>query len=307
MLVHPQRENTLPVFSNEDTDNKISEGAPQRILTIHDLSCLGRCALTVIIPVLSVMGFQTIPLPTAVLSTHTGGFSDFVFLDLSDKMREIADHWKKLNITFDAIYTGFLGNEVQCDLINDVIENFGASRKKAIILVDPVMGDEGKLYKTITPVIGKKMKVLISKADVITPNVTEACFLLGMDYKAPSDNAEILDMSKRLCEMGATCSVITGICLYSDRIATACYNSKTGSFDICENPRLPQQYPGTGDVFASVLLGELMRGKELSVASAAASGFVYNVMVDTSYDSTGHSIDDNRYGIYLEKHLKDLI
>lgn len=302
MLDYTQKKEVCPDILSQDIEKR--SRAPKKVLAIHDLSCFGRCALTVIIPVLSVMGFQAVPLPTAILSTHTGGFSNFTFLDLSEKMTDIASHWKDLNIGFDAIYTGFLGSEAQCELIDDIIDNF--AENKTQVLIDPVMGDEGKLYKTITPAIGERMKSLVSKADIITPNVTEACFLLDRKYKEPSEN-EVLDILKRLCDMGAKNAVLTGMHLHRDRIATACYNSEKGTFDIYENPRLPQQYPGTGDVFASVLLGEIMRGKELVDASATASCFVYDVMLDTSADSVGNKIDDNRCGIYLEKHLGKLI
>jgi len=271
------------------------------VAAIHDLSGFGRCALTVIIPTLSVMGAQVIPMPTAILSSHTGGFSGFSFLDLTDEMEHFSAHWQKLGLTFNSIYSGFLGSAAQIKTVSEFIDTFG--KDSDIVMVDPVMGDDGKLYSTITEEIKNGMLSLVKKADIITPNITEACLLLGLPHPEGhlESREEIYGMLRALSDLGPAMTVMTGIHLSEKKIATASYDAKSGVYDlhICE--RLNKNYPGTGDIFSSVLLGRLLEGEKLASASAEASEFVREVIYDTSLYAT-----PEREGVLLEKNLAKL-
>ena len=152
----------------------------KKVAAIHDLSGFGRSSLTNIIPILSTMGIQVCPLPTAILSTHTGGFTDFSFIDLTDNMEKMMDHWSKLDLEFDCIYSGFLGSHKQIDIVSRFIDRFG--HKNNLVVIDPVLGDSGELYSTMGCEMVEEMKKLITKADIITPNFTEVCLLLDKEY-----------------------------------------------------------------------------------------------------------------------------
>lgn len=268
-------------------DNKTSSADSRkplrRIAAIHDLSCFGRCALTVVIPTLSAMGYQVIPVPTALLSSHTGGFTDMYFKDLTQDMREVSDHFDRLDLKFDAIYTGFLGSEAQIDIVLDFIRRF--SDEDTLIFVDPVMGDDGVLYSTYTDRLGDRMKELCAVADIITPNLTEACFLSGEKYRdtADADEAEVFDYADRLREMltglGGGKIIITGIPHVGDMFGT--YGHTEDEFSdgyMYSVKRVKKSYPGTGDLFASVLLGCIMAGDKLGDALRFASDYVCKVM-----------------------------
>ncbi|MBR4295322.1 MAG: pyridoxamine kinase [Clostridia bacterium] len=258
-----------------------------RIAAVHDISCLGRCALTVIIPVLSAMGVQTVPLPTALLSTHTGGFENMFFEDLTRHMREITAHWKSIDADFDAIYSGFLGSAEQIDMLVEFRRDFAYKNdgKKTLIAVDPVMGDDGELYSTYDKALMLGMSRLCLGADLITPNLTEACFLTETKYpthfmqdaEAEEFAGELLaELSKRF---GCGKAVITGIDAMGDdgkkRIVTAALDSAAESKPVFfAVPHLDRAYPGTGDVFASVLLGKMLSGEDFSVSVADACDFV---------------------------------
>lgn len=276
---------------------------PPRVAAIHDLSGFGRCALTVIIPALAVMGIQPVPMPTALLSTHTGGFSGFTFLDLTSEMQKISDHWHHLGITFDAVYSGFLGSGAQCDVVGDFIKRFRG--EDTVVLVDPVMGDDGSLYSTVTAEITNGMLKLVSVADIITPNVTEAKIILGIENIGGEDSqilneTQITAYLEALAALGPREVVITGIQIGGDIVSASL--EKGGSPVLCAHPRIASGYPGTGDLFASVLLGRRLKGDSLAAASEAASCFVYDV-IDGSADS-GQPVRD---GILLEKYLYKLI
>lgn len=274
-----------------------------RVAAIHDLSGFGRCALTVVIPALAVMGIQPVPMPTALLSTHTGGFSGFTFLDLTSEMKKISDHWHNLGITFDAVYSGFLGSGAQCGVVGDFIKNFRG--EDTIVLVDPVMGDNGNLYSTVTAEITSGMLKLVSVADIITPNVTEAKIILGIENIGGEDSqilseTQITVYLEALAALGPREVVITGIHMGGDIVSASL--EKGGSPVLCAYPRISSGYPGTGDLFASVLLGRRLKGDSLAAASGKASGFVYDV-IRGSADS-GQPVRD---GILLEKFLYKLI
>src|SRR6056297_1831656 len=180
-----------------------------RIAAVHDISGFGRASLTVIIPILSNMGFQVCPVPTAVLSTHTGGFKDFQFIDLTPQLQAYIDHWKSLNLKFDAIYSGFLGSEEQIDIVRGIFKDF--KREDQLKVIDPVMGDDGKRYQTVTDGMVKGMRQLISEADIITPNITEASFLLERKIPTTITDEEIKAWLKELSTMGPIFSVITSV------------------------------------------------------------------------------------------------
>ncbi|MEE0969305.1 MAG: pyridoxamine kinase [Clostridia bacterium] len=257
-----------------------------RVAAVHDLSCLGRCALTVIIPVLSAMGIQTVPLPTALLSTHTGGFDNMFFEDLTCHMEQISSHWHSIGTDFDAIYSGFLGSAEQIDTLLRFIGNFSQKNdgKKTFVAVDPVMGDDGELYSTYDASLMKGMSRLCYGADLITPNLTEACFLCEEKYpeNIPCEN-EARDFAGYLLQkltdkFGCRMSVITGVTAKStdraDIIIIAAKESRETAPFIHSTPHLPRAYPGTGDVFASVLIGKILSGIGFYDATAIASEFV---------------------------------
>ena len=249
-------------------------------LAIHDLSCFGKCALTVVLPVLSASGVETVPIPTALLSTHTGGFDGYYFEDLTGQMGEISKHLNELNIAVDAIYTGFLGSEAQIDKVCGIIDSFGNS--DPLVLVDPVMGDDGRLYSTYTNELMLGMRELCKKADVITPNVTEACFLTDTEYREiiAGGEAEAFayasDMARKLLSFGVDKIVITGI-HYKNKVATFGYSRDGGEF-MHSSEYVKHPYPGTGDLFASVLLGGLMKKKSFKESAVFASEFTKRVI-----------------------------
>ncbi len=236
---------------------------------IHDMSGFGRCSLAVIIPVISAMGIQCVPVPTAVLSTHTGGFDDFVFRDMTDFLDPCREHYKKLGVSFDAIYSGFLASEEQVDHCLDFFAAFPGAKR----IVDPVMGENGERYKTYTPELVARMKELTVGAHVITPNITEAAMLLGEPYPDSLTEARARGWLERLCA-SAKSAVITGAVLDTGEHANLCLDGTSGDYDcVCWEP-LPASYPGTGDIFASVMTGRLLLGDSLSDAVRAATVFV---------------------------------
>jgi pyridoxine kinase len=278
---------------------------PPRIAAIHDLSCFGRCALTVVTPILSVMGCQVVPVPTALLSTHTGGFEGLYFRDLTPDMRGIISHFDRLGLQFDAIYSGFLGSAAQIEVVAGFIDRFG---RDITVLVDPVMGDDGSLYQTYTPELVGGMRSLCGKAGIITPNLTEACFLTGT--KPPGgrlqNEKEALDLAdsliKKLREniVGPDAIIIiTGI-VFGDKIGNA-YSSRGRACRIAGTPKLDRSFPGTGEVFASVLLGSLIRGIDLDTAVKDAADFTCSAIRQSQNSS------ETREGVLLEKCLRELV
>jgi len=255
-------------------------------MAIHDLSCYGRCALTVVIPVLSAMGIQVIPLPTALLSTHTGDFEGFVFEDMTEAMPKIADHWKTLGLKFDAVYSGFLGSVEQIDIVCNIIDDFG---KDALVVIDPVMGDYGRLYSTYTAELCEGMKMLSKKADILTPNITEACFLLDKPYvdmaSLSRDKARLWlnEIASGLLRLAPNV-VITGVIDTDDSGNKLCgslcatKNGKTAYFFEKFEER---SFHGTGDLFASTLCGAMLNGDSLENATQYATHYVHSVIADS--------------------------
>ncbi len=244
-----------------------------RVAAIHDLSGFGRCSLTVAIPILSAMGVQCCPLPTAFLSTHTGGFQNFTFLDMTDEMPKVAAHWKSLDLQFNAVYSGFLGSEQQISIVEDFIHTFRGP--ETVVVVDPVMGDQGQVYQTYTPAMCAGMARLAESADVITPNLTEAALLLGVPYETLDTGAEgCRAIAERLSLDGRRSVVLTGASVAEDRTGAMCFDARTGRTEAVQTQRVPREFHGTGDVFASVLTGALVRGASLPGAAAQAVEFV---------------------------------
>lgn len=244
-----------------------------RVAAIHDMSGFGRCSLTVAIPILSAMGVQCCPLPTAFLSTHTGGFEGFTFLDMTGEMPKVAAHWKSLGLDFQAIYSGFLGSERQIGMVEDFIRDFRTPG--TIAVVDPVMGDHGKVYQTYTPAMCAGTAHLAEQADVITPNLTEAALLLGVPYEAlPSGGDGCREIVERLSLGGRRSVVLTGASTAPELTGAMCYDAGTGRTEAVQTRRVPRVFYGTGDVFTSVLTGALVKGKSLTDAAGEAVEFV---------------------------------
>lgn len=250
----------------------------KKIAAIHDISGIGRCSLTVIIPVLSAMGVQVCPVPTAVLSAHTG-YGEFVMRDLTDFMQPALDHYKKLGTKFDCVYSGFLASSEQIDHCLEFFSAFPSALK----VVDPVMGDGGKAYATYTKEMCSRMSELVAVADIITPNLTEAAILLGEEYPtSPVRNSEAKSWLVRLSEQGAKIVVITSCPLADGGMATIGYDKENNSFWKIKNDYVPAHYSGTGDMFASVLIGSLLKGDSLPIAMNRATAFT-ELTVKTTY------------------------
>ena len=232
----------------------------KKVVSIQDISGLGRCSLTVVIPVLSAMGIQVCPVPTAVLSAHTG-YSEFVMRDLTDFMKPALEHYKKMDMKFDCVYSGFLASSEQIDHCLEFFEAF----PDALKVVDPVMGDGGKAYKTYTKELCSRMVELVKVADIITPNLTEAAILLGEEYPTASmRSSEIKSWLVRLSKQGAKIVVITSVNLADGGMSTVGYDKENNSFWKIKNDYVPAHYSGTGDMFTSVLIGGLLKGACLS-------------------------------------------
>ena len=271
----------------------------KRLVTVQDISCLGKCSLTAAIPIIAAFGIEPVVLPTAVLSTHTGaGFSNFTFKDLTGDMPGIIDHWKKLNISFDALYSGYLGSIEQLDIVAEFFEYFKS--KDNLVFVDPVMGDNGKLYHGFDADFVKKMYTLCSYADIICPNVTEACFLTETPYKEIHDEDYALKLARKLKSTGAGIVVITGI-VRGDEYGALCYDVNTDSFHTHYRSRIPGLYCGTGDIFASVLSSAITVGKSLEESLDIAIDFVHDSILNTQDEKEKYY-----YGVKFEQCLGKL-
>lgn len=242
----------------------------KRIMTIQDISCVGKCSLTVALPIISAMGVECGIVPTAVLSTHTM-FQGFTFKDLTDEMAPIADHWQKENFRFDAIYTGYLGSFEQIDLVADYIDRFKG--EDTVVFIDPVMADNGKLYTGFTQEFADAMAKLCGKADVIVPNLTEACFMTHTEYREDWDEAYIREVLNKLAALGAKRVVLTGICFEEGKTGFVGMDTATGEFFTNGHEKISASYHGTGDIFSSTAVGALMRGKTLPDALAIAGDY----------------------------------
>ena len=274
-------------------------GTIKKVAAIHDLSGFGRSSLTAIIPTLSAMGVQVCPLPTAILSNHTGGFPTYSYVDLTDTMEDFIDHWKALELEFDAIYSGFLGSTRQIEIVSGFIDHFG--RPDNLVVVDPVMGDNGALYTSFTPEIIPEMRKLVRKAGLITPNFTEAGYLLDRCCD-PADFTDetAKDWLRRLSDFGPRIVVITSApdSRRPDTTNVVAYDREDDTFWKVGCRYIPAAYPGTGDTFTSVLIGSLLQGDSLPVALDRATQFI-SQCIKASYGC--HY--PKRNGVLLEKEL----
>ena len=304
----------------------------KRLLTVQDISCVGKCSLTVALPIISAFGIEACPLPTAVLSTHTA-FEHYTFKDLTEEIPAIEEVWEWENLTFDTITSGYLGSVRQVDLVRDIYHRFGkgaavdtqqtsaqgdsctdspaisgrepgvvfCGSRRTLRIVDPAMADGGVLYKGFTQEFVEAMKGLCGKADVIVPNLTEGCLLTGMEYREDGDEEYWKELAVRLSGLGCPNVVLTGFSAKGE-IGALSYSRDQGIFRSYVNERLPVQYHGTGDIFASVLAGALTLGRTLEEAQQLAVDFTLESMRATQRDP-------NRvfYGVNFEEALPGLI
>lgn len=265
------------------------------VAAIHDLSGYGRCSLSVIVPIFSVMGVQAVAIPTAVLSTHTGGFGDVVMKDLTEFVDQSLSHYQRIGLDFDCIYTGFLGSKEQIRHCLDYIEAY----PNALKVVDPVMGDNGKAYRTYTNEMCCSMVELAKAADLITPNKTEMFMLLNKPFNPASlTQQEAKTNLLKLSELGPSKVIVTGIELADMTINNIAYDRDTNTFwrVICNY--VPASYPGTGDIFASIVVASILDGDSLAIAMERATRFL-ELTIKTTY-SYG---TDTKEGVMLEKNL----
>lgn len=269
----------------------------KRVLTVQDISCVGQCSITVALPVLSACGVETAVLPSAVLSTHTGGFTDFTFRDLTEDIPAICDHWQKEGIAFDAVYTGYLGSLRQIDLVKDIFRTLPV--EGGLRIVDPVMADHGKLYPGFDEEYAMAMRDLCSCADIIIPNITEACFMTGHPYQETYDEAYIQELVAKLVGLGCGCVVLTGVSYEAGK--TGVLIAKDGKTEHYCHDRVGRNYHGTGDVFASAFVGALMRGKNLLTSAKVAADYTALCIQKTVED------ESHWYGVKFETVLGQLI
>ena len=269
----------------------------KRLLTVQDISCVGQCSLTVALPVISACGIETAVLPSSVLSTHTAGFAGYTFRDLTGDMPAILDHWNKESITFDAFYTGYVSKE-QIPIILRIIEE--TARPGALRIIDPVMADNGVLYKGFPPDFPAEMRKLCAVADIILPNLTEAALLLDEEYCGGSCTQDYIEgLLSRLKELGARHVVLTGVSFEHGKLGIAVYDGDTPRYYFHE--RIDASMHGTGDVYAATVAGAVCRGWSVYNAAALAADVVVESMKATIDDK------DHWYGVKFEKALPYLI
>lgn len=272
----------------------------KRIVTIQDLSCFGKCSLTVALPVISAMGIETAVLPTAVLSNHTSGFEDYTFHDLSDEIVKITDSWENKKIKFDAVYTGYLGSEKQIEITEVFFEKQSPG---TLIFVDPAMADNGEMYSGLKKSYADKMAALIKKADIIAPNITEACIMLGKEYKESGyDKEYIEDILKGLSDLGAKKIILTGVSFETDKMGAAVYDGAEKNVFYYFNDRIDAKFHGTGDVFSSACIGAVIRGKTLEESVKIAVDYTLECIKMTLPEKEEHW-----YSVQFERALPYLI
>lgn len=271
--------------------------AYKRLLTIQDISCVGQCSLTVALPVISACGIETAVLPSAVLSTHTAGFSGYTFRDLTEDMPAIKEHWIKENLKFDAIYTGYLGSTKQIDYVADIFDTTG--KENCVNIVDPAMADNGKLYPGFDKDFVEAMKKLCGKADYLVPNITEASFLTDMEYKTEYDRTYIDELIGKLCGLGAKNIVLTGVSYTQGRTGVVVFEN--GQYKYYEHAFLPNSCHGTGDIYASAFAGALLNGKTAYDAAKIAADYAVECIKATAEE------ENHWYGAKFEPVLGKLI
>ncbi|MBR3569418.1 MAG: pyridoxamine kinase [Oscillibacter sp.] len=270
----------------------------KRVLTIQDISCLGKCSITIALPVLSAMGVETVILPTAVLSTHTM-FKNFTVKDLTDQLIPIAEHWKSENVRFDAIYTGYLGSAEEIEIAKRIFAMFRTP--DTLIFVDPVMGDNGKLYPAFDMDYAALNAGLCAEADIIVPNITEACLMTGTEYRESYDEAYVTGLLEKLSALGAETAILTGVSLSPGKTGVMGYGKKRGFFRY-QNDLVNAAYHGTGDLFSSVCAGAIAQGRTLEKAVKIAADYTAHTIRVTLENP-----EKPWYGVDFEKTLPDLI
>ena len=271
----------------------------KKILTIQDISCVGKCSLTVALPIISAMGVEAAILPTAVLSTHTM-FQNFVCQDLTDQVKPFSAHWKAENMQFDALYTGYLGSFEQIDLMKELFSNFKTADNFAF--VDPAMADNGKLYPAFDEKFAKYMATLCAKADIIVPNITEACFMTGTEYKTEYDEAYIQELLKKLSENGTPICILTGVSFQPGYTGVMGYDRNKDEFYYYRHERLPVSFHGTGDIFSSTCVGALVRGYPWQEAIRIAADYTAECIRVTLEDPS-----KPWYGVNFEEAIPYLV
>lgn len=269
----------------------------KKVLTIQDISCVGQCSLTVALPVISACGVETCVLPSAVLSTHTGGFSGYTFRDLTEDMPKIKDHWVKENIKFDAIYTGYLGSAKQIAYVKDIFS--ATANKNCVKIVDPAMADNGKLYAGFDLDFVAEMKKLCTEADFVVPNLTEACLLTDTEYKTEYTYEYIAEIIDKLIALGCKNVVFTGVSYEKEKTGVAVFEN--GKYSYYSHELLPNGCHGTGDIYASAFTGALMRGKDACCAAKIAADYAVECIKATAEE------ENHWYGAAFEKVIGKLI
>ncbi len=269
----------------------------KKILTVQDISCVGQCSLTVALPIISACGVETCVLPSAVLSTHTAGFTGFTFRDLTEDIPAIRDHWVKEGIAFDAIYTGYLGSTEQIDLVAQLFRDVAA--EGSLKIVDPAMADNGKLYPAFDAAYVQAMKGLCAKADFVVPNITEACFLTDMEFKTEYDRSYIDALIEKLTALGCKNVILTGVSYQSGKTGVVVWEN--GKYSYYEHVFLPNSCHGTGDIYASAFVGSLVRGKTAFDAAKIAADYTVSCIEETA------KLENHWYGAAFEPVLGKLI
>ena len=271
----------------------------KRVAAIHDISCFGKCSLTVALPIISACGIETAVIPTAVLSTHTGGFSGFTFRDLTKDIIPIANHWKKEGISVDGVYSGYLGSKEQVEIVKNIIPII--KKPNGITVVDPVMADHGRLYGGFPSDFPNEMKKLCAAADIITPNITEASLMTGIPYKtAPYEKEYVEKLILGLSGITDAKIVLTGVTFDNKKIGAAVYENESISYVLSDY--VDATYHGTGDVFASTLVGSLLSGNDLIKSTATASDFTADCVRNTKENHP-----DMKYSVDFETLIPRLI
>ncbi len=273
----------------------------KKVLTIQDISCVGKCSLTVALPIISAMGIETAVLPTAVLSTHTQFKEGFTFRDLTSDITPITEHWKREKIAFDSIYTGYLGSFEQLKLVEKIFKDF--KTKDNFILVDPVMADNGKLYTGFTQEFALNMAKMCKNADIIVPNLTEASFMLNKPYIAEGYSEDYIKSTlKELTELGAKTAVLTGVSFDKNKLGVYAFDSEKNEYYQYYNKKIPVSFHGTGDIFASSLCGALALKKDLLSALKIAVNYTVSC-IELTVKNKEHSW----YGVDFENAIPSLI
>lgn len=272
----------------------------KRILTVQDISCLGKCSITIALPVISALGSECVILPTALLSNHTL-FKSFTVKDLSDQIEPICEKWIDEGVEFDAVYTGYLGSIGQIDMMKKLFSTFGRGGD-TVIFVDPAMADNGRLYPAFDMAYAKKNAELCACADIIVPNITEACFMTDMDYRGEYDESYIKELLARLTKLGAGISVLTGVSLSEGRTGLMGYDREKDEFYTYQNDRIGAMFHGTGDLFSATAIGEIMKGRDWKDAMRIAADYTARTISVTMEDPK-----KPWYGVDFEATIPDLI